>query len=142
MTWRDGLGYSGRAWQTSPLVQAIVALPPSTQVYTDVVGAVYCAAGRLPQAIPMRVDPVSRQADPAYDQKLLALRDHLAGADAVVVLFTTADGADLYPPPPELASSLGLQLVQATSDGLLYAGQAVAARAQGGDGTAQAHGQP
>jgi hypothetical protein len=81
---------------------------------------VYCVTGRLPDAIPLRTDPLSRTADPAYDEKLQALRSQLATTPAVVVLLTTADGAELYPPPSELAQRLGVRLVSTANDGQLY----------------------
>lgn len=117
---RDGLGYSGREWQASPVLARVGALPADTLVYTNVVGAVYCVTGRVPDDLPLRADPLSGVADPQYQQKLAAVRAKLGAGDAVVVLLTTADGANRYPPPDELARSLDMQLVDAEADGAIY----------------------
>jgi hypothetical protein len=117
---RDGLGYSGRHWQASPVLARVQALPQDTLVYTNVVGAVYCVTGRAPNDLPLQADPLSGLADPQYQQKLAGVRAQLDAREAVVVLLTTADGTDRYPAPDELARSLDLQLVAAEPDGAIY----------------------
>jgi hypothetical protein len=116
-TRRDGIGYSGRQWQASPVLARVEGLPANALVYTNVVGAVYCVTGRAPDDLPLRADPLSGLADPQYAQKLASVRAQLSSHDAVVVLLTTADGADRYPAADELARSLDLQLVAAEPDG-------------------------
>jgi 4-amino-4-deoxy-L-arabinose transferase-like glycosyltransferase len=120
-TRQDGQGYSGQSWRASPTLANLSSLPAGTRVYSNVVGAVYCVTGRLSNDIPVRIDPRSRQADPQYDIRMAALRGQLAAEpQAVVVLLTMADGADLYPVPEELARTLDLQLVAADADGAIY----------------------
>ncbi|MBV9583059.1 MAG: glycosyltransferase family 39 protein [Chloroflexi bacterium] len=131
-TQRDGLGYSGRQWRASPALARVEALPQDTLVYTNVVGAVYCVTGREPDDLPLQADPLSGVADPEYQQKLARVRARLDAGNAVVVLLTTADGADRYPPADEFARSLNVRPVAAETDGVMYAaaGSALATSAR------------
>ena len=70
---RDGLGYSGRVWRSSPAIAHIRTLPTSTTIYSDRPELIYFLTRRVARSIPATSNPMSGQPNhnlPAEIQEL------------------------------------------------------------------------
>jgi hypothetical protein len=83
--WLRGWGFSHRAWQNSPLLQAVRDLPPMT-LYTNEPDLVYFQTGRPSYIIFGSTDPVTGLPRQGYEEWLNLAKDTLAHGGAALVL--------------------------------------------------------
>lgn len=124
----DGQGFASRAWQTSPLINAMSQLPPDTPIYTNEVEALYLLAGRRVYRLPtgclpldalVVVEPETECRTPEYQTWVENMRRALEGDRAVLAVFNTYRYIPYYAPlVPELIE--GLDVLTTQGDGWLY----------------------
>jgi len=78
-------GLTAAAWDDSPVLAAVVALPPDVTVYSNAPEAVFLLTGRAASPLPAHTDYLSDRRRPEYDAERAALVDRLADDKAVVV---------------------------------------------------------
>ena len=122
----DGLGYSSRAWRTSPTLAAILTVPADVALISNEPSAVLLNTGRFPYDVSERyrsepLDAPGRFGDDLGDPGQVAFR-----AGGRLVLFHTLYW-QLHPLYGDRTSdrlevlTAGLVLVQAFPDGAIYA---------------------
>jgi len=113
----DGQGYASLAWQNSPTMTYVTALPP-VPIYTNDIVAVYFLGGRVASFIPTDYNPATDTLRTDYPEWLATMRRRMLKEDAVLVLF----GPDPLPIDPEQLAQLteGLKLVERFQDGAVY----------------------
>jgi hypothetical protein len=82
--WLRGWGFSHRTWQSSPLLEAVRALPPIT-IYTNEPDLVYFHTGRPSYIVFGSIDPVTGLPRQGYGEWLNLAKDTLAGGKAALV---------------------------------------------------------
>lgn len=78
-------GLTAAAWDDSPVLAAVVALPPDVTVYSNAPEAVFLLTGRVAESLPAHTDYLSDRPRPEYDAERAVLADRLAHDEAVVV---------------------------------------------------------
>jgi hypothetical protein len=119
---QQGIGFSARAWQQSPVMAEVRDLPADILVYTNSPEAVYFNGNHRSLRLPRSFETVSQQANPNYDAEIAAVQQQLATGQAVVVFFTRL-GRQVNPSEAELVDRLSLELVVGTLDGNIYISQ-------------------
>jgi 4-amino-4-deoxy-L-arabinose transferase-like glycosyltransferase len=90
---RGGQGYASFKWYDSKAMQFLRSLPMATRIYTNEPGAVYLYTGRGTYVLPDRVDPVTAEVRPGFDQGLAELQADVRSGDAVLALFSGGDSS-------------------------------------------------
>lgn len=80
-------GLTATAWEASPVLDAVAALPAGTPVYSNAPEAVFLLTGRKTLPLPAHTDYLSGRRRPAYAAELNAVAERLAADDGVVVWF-------------------------------------------------------
>lgn len=115
----QGLGFTSTEWTTSETIDFIGQLPEETVVYSNEAFAIAFLTGVRPNAIPERIDPVTKQPHLDIDAKLDQMRRQIAAENGFLIIFDTLHStADAYPPIEDLTT--GLSLVRKLSDGAVY----------------------
>ena len=78
-------GLTAAAWDDSPVLAAVVALPPDVTVYSNAPEAVFLLTGRAASPLPAHTDYLSDRRRPEYEAERAALADRLGHDQAVVV---------------------------------------------------------
>jgi hypothetical protein len=97
---RGGQGYASFKWYDSKAMAFLRGLPPGGKIYTNEPGAVYLYTGRPAYVLPDRIDPVTAEARPGFEQGLALMQAEIRHGAAVLALFsggdsTAADAAQL-----------------------------------------------
>ncbi len=124
---QDGVGFSSRAWQQSPLVNVVGLIPPDRPIYTNEVEALFLLAGRTAYRLPFGcvgddplLEPQARAdcRDPEYVEWVRRMRARLAEEQGVIALFDTIWEQPYAPQVPRLVE--GLEVLSSQGDGMLY----------------------
>ena len=92
-------GLTAAAWEDSPVLAAVAALPPDVTVYSNAPEAVFLLTGRAASPLPAHTDYLSDRRRPEYEAERAALADRLAarpgggGVAAALRLPPAAPGA-------------------------------------------------
>ena len=78
-------GLTAAAWDDSPVLAAVVALPPAVTVYSNAPEAVFLLTGRAASPLPAHTDYLSDRRRPDYEAERAALAERLSADQAVVV---------------------------------------------------------
>jgi len=78
-------GLTAAAWDDSPVLAAVAALPPDAPVYSNAPEAVFLLTGRSASPLPAHTDYLSGRMRPRYGAELAAVDDRLVREDGVVV---------------------------------------------------------
>ena len=124
----DGQGFSSRAWQSSPLVNALRLLPLETPIFTNEVEALYLLADRFAYRLPTGCLPEDAMTamivaencqTPEYLVWSARMRDRIIHERAVLAIFNNYTDQRYYAAVvPELAE--GLAILSRQGDGTLY----------------------
>jgi hypothetical protein len=113
---KGGQGYASFRWYDSDAMAFLRGLPAGLIVYTDEPGAVYLYTGRGASVLPDRVDPVTAQSRPGFEQGVNQVQADVDSGRAVLALFSGGDT------PPEDAARLshGLYLAHKSGGAEIY----------------------
>jgi 4-amino-4-deoxy-L-arabinose transferase-like glycosyltransferase len=114
---RGGQGYASFKWYDSTAMTYLRGLPADVRIYTNEPGAVYLYTGRGTYVLPDRVDPVTAEARPGFNEGLLELQADVNSGHAVLALFSGGDSSALN--SEEL--SHGLYLAHKSAGAEIYA---------------------
>jgi len=114
---QGGQGYASFKWYDSSAMAFLRDLPVETRIYTNEPAAVYLYTDRGCYVLPDRLDPVTREPRPGFEQGVADLRADVLSGDAVLALF---DDRDLGPGEAE-ALTEGLSLVHKSAGDEIYA---------------------
>ena len=90
---RGGQGYASFKWYDSSAMSYLRGLPAGTHIYTNEPGAVYLYTGRGTYVLPDRVDPVTAESRPGFNQGLAELQAEVNSGHAVLALFSGGDSS-------------------------------------------------
>ena len=124
----DGQGFASRAWQRSPLVNALRLLPEDTPIYTNEVEALYLLAGRQAYRLPtgclpedaLYTDLLGTECNTAeFLAWVERMRYALENREAVLAVFNSYAEQPYYAPlVPEMVA--GLDILTTQGDGHMY----------------------
>jgi len=113
---KGGQGYASFKWYDSSAMTYLRGLPADVRIYTNEPGAVYLYTGRGTYVLPDRVDPVTAEARPGFNQGLTELQTDVNSGHAVLALFSGGDSSAVN--AAEL--SRGLYLAQKSAGAEIY----------------------
>jgi len=115
----QGLGYTGKKWKESQMLERIKKLPSGACVYTNAIAAVVFLTGRGISSIPVKLseDNIRNQ---NYESQLLAMKQELRQKDGVIYYCYFELWRTGFPTEKELKEQIPLQLIAISSDGALY----------------------
>jgi hypothetical protein len=113
---KGGQGYASFKWYDSSAMSYLRGLPADTHIYTNEPGAVYLYTGRGTYVLPDRVDPVTAEVRPGFNQGLMELQADVNSGQAVLALFSGGDSSAVN--AAEL--SRGLYLAQKSAGAEIY----------------------
>lgn len=119
----NGQGYTSTAWQQSPIIAQVRALPVPTRIFSNGDDAIYLLTGRLAERIPERISPTTTQANEHYESDLARWRSRLVESHGVVVYFTRIDWRSNLVSATDLRERLTLHALYDSADGTIYAVQ-------------------
>jgi hypothetical protein len=119
--YRQGIGFESLAWQRSPLIEQVRALPPEVVIYSNAPEAIYLHAGRRALPLPKPMDATTEQANPAYVVELARMQG-LLDQQAALLVYTRSLSRRSRPSEEDLRWQLALCPIVQSSDGAVYAG--------------------
>jgi 4-amino-4-deoxy-L-arabinose transferase-like glycosyltransferase len=114
---KGGQGYASFRWYDSRAMAFLRSLPADVMIYTNEPGAVYLYTGRGTYVLPDRLDPVTAEARPGFDQGRAELQAEVKSGRAVLALFGGGD----TPPADTMLLSQGLHLTEKSEGAEIYA---------------------
>ncbi len=114
----QGIGFTGRDWQTSETIEVIEGLEPEDVIYTNESFPVYFLTGRLTLPVPLKYDPINDVVLDDYRIEIRRMHQEIKDEGGIVVLFDTIFNFPDYYSIEELTE--GLVLWNETADGLVY----------------------
>jgi hypothetical protein len=117
----EGLSWSSRAWQESPLVRSVRQLPPETPIFSNYPPGVYHLTGRPALMMPRAVSDAAGRGDDTSDPELRDMIMELSRNDGRLVYLRGAAGAEPLPTEEELDQRWPVQLLQRAEHGAMYA---------------------
>jgi hypothetical protein len=119
-SFEQGLGFSNRQWQQSPLLASAAALPSGTLIYTNAPEPLELYT-RLPVlALPKKYESANQQANPEYAAQMEQVRQAVSTRPAVIAYFTSVQRPSL-PTLDELQGELAQAVSQPFADGVILA---------------------
>lgn len=115
----QGIGFTSLAWQRSPVIQQVRALPEDAVLYSNVPEAIYLHAKRRALPFPKPTNATTRQANPAYDAEIERMQE-LIDQGAALIVYSHHLSQRTSPSEAELSQQLALRLLAQTTDGALY----------------------
>lgn len=116
----DGVGYEGRAWQTSETMAEVRRLPPHQRIVTNAPDAVYVLTDRPTVGLPLKFFTGSGRPVSSYAAEFPRMRERLEQTDSVLVYFRTLAHRAYLPSEAELKAYLPLRAVVERADGAIY----------------------
>jgi hypothetical protein len=120
----DGIGFAGKRWDNSAIIQEVKRIPPDVLLYTNNFNALYILAGRKAMQLIPGIDPQTRRANPGYPALIEAMKGDLRDRGALVVychsdyaMFSESD----LPTVNQLKREMPLRIISEVSDGTVYA---------------------
>ncbi len=113
--YREGLGYSGKAWRESGTIRGVEALPPGIRIYSNAPDAIYILAAKTATLVPATINWGSVSPNTAYSDQLSEMKKELQLGRAVVVHFDLRRGPDRG-----LERELALTPMVTARDGEIY----------------------
>jgi hypothetical protein len=114
-----GWGFSSRAWQESPTLARVGALPAGTVAYSNAPEIVYLHTGQAPRALPRRTRLVTRQPNEAFDRELAEVGRDLRERCGVVAYFRGVTDDSSIVAARSLQDRLALRVRWSGTDGSL-----------------------
>ena len=118
-SYRDGWGFTHRAWRESAVLGHIARLDPAVTVYSNAPEIVYLRTGREARALPRKRFLMNQQDNPAFASELGDVAGQVRRTCGVVAYIRGLDQKAL-PGEEELAARLGLDRLADTGDGLIW----------------------
>jgi hypothetical protein len=114
----QGIGFTGRDWQTSETIEVIEGLEPEDVIYTNESFPVYFLTGRLTLPVPLKYDPINDVVLDDYRIEIRRMHQEIKDEGGILVLFDTMfNFPDFYSIE---GLTEGLVLWHETADGLVY----------------------
>lgn len=117
----NGIGFTGRVWQRSELIQILKKQPISGAVYSNEAFGLYYLLDRPTYSIPQTRDPVTTESLPGTSAAIQQMQNNIRRTDGDLVIFTPYDTGGVYPELDDLIQGLSLSLTAA--DGEVYTGK-------------------
>lgn len=124
---REGLGYAGRPWKTSEILERIKEFPSDIPIYTNGADAVYLLADKPASGIPgtedvlkVHVPDRSRRLRREYPAEIEKMREELQSHNGILIYLDGIKRRWYLPSEEELKRSVPLQTVEKFSDGTIY----------------------
>jgi len=116
-TAKEGRGYARAAWERSPVLQKLKALPPNIPVYATLPSAVRYLTGIPARLLPIAYDPRGGVANSDYKNELEEMRRQ--ASDSGIAVAFVGGNAGRSQSAGEIQNSLGLILAAQDSIGSL-----------------------
>ena len=117
---KDGLGYAGKAYRESRLIEKIKALPPEISIYSNLDLPISLYTGRSPAFLPVKIDNQTQQPNKNYEKEMKQMVDELQEGGGVIVYFNRDDHWYVLPELEEINQRMPLRCVDTESDGAIY----------------------
>jgi hypothetical protein len=120
--YREGIGYQGPKWHSSPTILAINQLAADAKIFSNAPDAINYLTGRHADLVPTRFERRTGESDPGnpYQAQLEALTAALLEGNAYVVFIDNVDWRFYLATEEDLRKDAGLQVTQTLSDGRIY----------------------
>lgn len=114
----EGIGFTGREWQNSETIALVRRLPADVLLYSNEAFPITFLTGRLVNWIPENYDPVKRERDQRYPERIEEMRANILQAEGALVIFDSITRGNVHAPLEELTA--GLVLWKDADDGAIY----------------------
>jgi len=118
--YRNGLGYTGRTWVESEILQIVRRLPPNSRIYCNVPSVVFHLTGRFASGVPDIGNFRAGGVNPDYDAQIAILKRALSEPDSVLVYLKRFESRSFQPTEADLVQHLSLLKVETGKDGSVY----------------------
>jgi hypothetical protein len=116
----EGAGFASRRVAESDAIRFVRSLSNGVTVYSNDQGMLRFLTGKSAVPIPLKAVRSTGHSNPAYDQQLHAIRNHVMRGDARVVYFSGFRVGGLLPSREELELQLGLPVLERFDDSIVY----------------------
>jgi hypothetical protein len=117
----DGIGFTGRVWQKSEMIQELKKQPIAGAIYSNESFGLYYLLDKPVYSIPQTNDPVTTEKLPGYQESIQSMQQNIQKTNGAMVIFTPYDTGGVYPQLDEMTKGLTLSLT--TSDGEIFTGK-------------------
>lgn len=116
----QGLGYNSEAWQDSPTIAQVRALPQNLMIYSNGSDAIYFLTSRPVTRLPNKVDKMNLVGNQAYLAQIRQVGVQLVAGRGVIVYLEGFPDRWYQPNEQDLTAELSLQIVAREADGVIF----------------------
>jgi len=116
----EGIGWTGKAWANSEIINRIRELPPGTKLFTNRTTAVYWLTERPALLIPQKMSDANLRLNQLYSEELVWMRAIMEKEGGRLVYIRMFDRRRGMPSEEELKIQLGLRAAVTVEDGVIY----------------------
>ena len=116
----QGLGYSSRRWQESPMLATVETLPTNIDIFSNAPEAIELLAGRPATPLPRRVEAMTAAENAGYEEEVVEMKEIVESGEGVIVFFNVLDRPVMT--IEELHQRLSLRPLVRVEDGAIYSG--------------------
>lgn len=119
-TYREGLGFEGKAWEESEIISVVKRLPENTRIYTNSPEAIYVQTEKASYRTPVKRNQNSRIKNPDFNSEVSRIKKRLDKGGAAFVWFNESYPAMYAPSLGWFKKALDLLPVTVTADGTIF----------------------
>jgi hypothetical protein len=119
----ESLIYAAPEYRQSATIRAVLKMPLTRLIYTNLDYPITLVTGRECYTIPTVIDNDTQYPNPNYDSEMNEMSNDIVREGAVLVYFKHGDGWLVYPSLDKILARIPLQLVAAFDDGSIWQGR-------------------
>lgn len=117
---QNGIGYAGRLWRESQMLNRLKRMPPSTVLFSNAPDVMYTLLNQPSIMIPRKTHTHTNLPNRQYLAQTAELRRRLKEDSALLVYFYRVDWRWYLPAAEELERTLSLHVLARENDGVIY----------------------